>query len=156
MAYKHGLRGKFYVSSTAFNGSGSPTWVLLDLAESVGREDSYEEAEVKNRRGEFVLFGVGKRTVKYTLPCTYDPADAAQAIIWAAYRAGTPIAIADMDGNIATAGTKGMFMDCVVTQAPKPEDLAAFDTVEFGFAPAAVSTYEPTFNTIAGATTTTP
>jgi hypothetical protein len=156
MGYKHGLRNKFYVSATLHQANESITWSELDLAESVGNEDSREEAEVKNRRGEFVLFGVGKRTVKYTLPCTYDPADAAQAIIWAAYRAGTPIAIADMDGNIATSGTKGMFMDCVVTQAPKPEDLAAFDTVEFAFAPAAVSTYAPTFNTIAGATTTTP
>ena len=149
MGYKHGLKGKFYVSSTAFNGSGSPTWVLLDLAESVGREDSREEAEVKNRKGDFTTFGVGKRTLSFTLPCTYDEADAAQTIVWAAYRAGTPIAIADMDGLIATVGTKGMQMDVVVTQAPKPSDLAAYDTVEFVFKPAAETDKTPTLVTIA-------
>ncbi len=149
MAYKHGLRNKFYVSSTAFNNAGSPTWVLLDLVESVGNEDSREEAEVKNRKGEFVRYGVGKRTLSYTLPCTLDEADTAQAILWAAYRAGTPIAIADMDGLIATVGSKGMQMDVVVTQAPKPSDLAAFDTVEFVIKPAAMSDKEPTLVTIA-------
>lgn len=149
MSYKHGLRGKFYVSSTAFNASGSPTWVLLDLAESVGREDSREEAEVKNRKGEFVTYGVGKRTLSFTLPCTYDEADAAQTIVWAAYRAGTPIAIADMDGLIATVGSKGMQMDVMVMQAPKPSDLAAFDTVEFVFKPAAETDKVPTLVTIA-------
>jgi len=149
MAYKHGLKGKFYVSSTAFNSAGSPTWVLLDLAESVGREDSREEAEVKNRKGDFVTFGVGKRTLAFTLPCTADEADAAQVIVFAAYRAGTPIAIADMDGLIATVGSKGMQMDVVVTQAPKPSDLAAYDTVEFVFKPAAETDKVPTLVTIA-------
>jgi hypothetical protein len=152
MGYKHGLRNKFYVSSTAFKSvagtPGTPTWVLLDLVESVGNEDSREEAEVKNRKGDFVTYGVGKRTLSYTLPCTLDEADTAQAIVWAAYRAGTPIAIADMDGLIATSGSKGMQMDIVVTQAPKPSDLAAFDTVEFVFKPAAESDKVPTLVTV--------
>jgi hypothetical protein len=154
MGYKHGLRNKFYVSTTLHQAGTSITWSEVDLAESVGMEDSRSEAEVVNRRGEFVLYGVGKRTVTYTLPCTYDPADAAQAILWNAYRNGTTIAIADMDGPIATNGTKGMFMDCVVVSAPKPQDLAAFDSVEFGIKPAAASTYTPNFMTIAGVTTT--
>lgn len=155
MGYKHGLRNKLYVSSTLHMAGTSITWSELDLAESVGNEDSRSEAEVVNRRGDFVLYGTGKRTVTYTIPCTYDPADAAQAILWTAYRNGTPVAIADMDGAINVNGTKGMFIDCVVVSAPKPQDLAAFDSVEFGLKPAAVSTFTPTYTTISGATTTT-
>jgi hypothetical protein len=155
MGYKHGLRSKFYVSATLHQAGTSITWSQLDLAESVGNEDSRDVADVVNRRGEFKVHGVGKRTLSYTVPCTYDPDDAAQAILWTAYRNGTPVAIADMDGAIATPGTRGVFADVIVTGAPKPQDLAAFDSVEFTLQPAAVSTYQPTFNTIAAPTTTT-
>lgn len=155
MAYKHGLRNKFYVSATLHQAGTSITWSQLDLAESVGNDDSRDVAEVVNRRGEFKTYGVGKRSVSYTVACTYDPDDAAQAILWTAYRNATPIAIADMDGVITVAGTRGVFADVIVTGAPKPEDLAAFDSVEFTLQPAAVSTYQPTFNTIAAPTTTT-
>lgn len=155
MGYKHGLRNKFYVSSTLHQAQTSISWSELDLAESVGNEDSRSEAEVINRRGDFVLYGTGKRALTYTVPCTYDPDDAAQAILWTAYRNDTPVAIADMDGSIGVNGSKGMFIDCVVVSAPKPQDLAAFDTVEFGLKPAATSTFAPTFTTISGVTTTT-
>jgi hypothetical protein len=70
--------------------------------------------------------------------------------VWAAYRNKTPIAIADMDGLIATSGSKGMQMDVVVTQAPKPSDLAAYDTVEFTFKPAAETDKVPTLVSISG------
>lgn len=155
MGYKHGLRNKLYVSSTLHQAQTSIQWSELDLAESVGNEDSRSEAEVINRRGDFVLYGTGKRTVTYTVPCTFDPADTAQAILWTGYRNGTAIAIADMDGAINVNGTKGMYIDCAVVSAPKPQDLAAFDTVEFGLKPAAASTYTPTYTTISGVTTTT-
>jgi hypothetical protein len=155
MAYKHGLRGKFYVSATLHQAGTPITWSEVDLTEAIGMEDSRAVADITNRRGEFVTHGVGKRTLSYTLSVTYDPDDAAQAILWTAYRNGTPIAVADMDGGIAVSGSRGVFADMVVTSAPKPSDLAAFNTVEFGLQPAAVSTYQPTFNTIAAPTTTT-
>lgn len=155
MGYKHGLRNRFYVSATLHEDETPITWSEADLTESVGHEDARDEAEIVNRRGEFAVYGVGKRKAGYTLKMTYDPADAAFAIIWAAYQNGTMIAIADMDGDITVSGTKGTYMDVVVLSAPKPEDLTAFDSIEFVFKPAAMSTHEPEFVTIAGATTTT-
>lgn len=155
MSYKHGLRNRFYVGDVLHQAGTTITWSHLDLVESVGHEDSRDEAEIINRRGEHAVYGSGKRKVGYTVSATYDPADAAQALLWAAYRAGTPISIAVMDGNIVTAGVKGTFMDAIILSASKPEDRAAFDSVEFTFKPAAESTYEPTFNTIAAPTTTT-
>jgi len=155
MAYRHGLRNKFYVSATAFKTAGTPTWVELDMAESMGHEDSREEAEVKNRKGDFVLYGSGKRTMSFTLPCTFDEADPAQAIILAAYRNNTVIAIADMESAITNTGSKGMQMDVVVLQAPKPSDLAAYDSMEYMFKPAAETAKVPTFVTVAGGTSTT-
>jgi len=155
MSYKHGLRNGFFVGSVLHQANTTIAWSHLDLTESVGHEDSRDEAEIINRRGEYAVYGSGKRKASYTIGCTYDPSDAAQALVWAAYRAGTPIAIAVMDGNIATPGVKGTFMDAIILSASKPEDLAAFDSVEFTFKPAAESTYEPTFNTIAAPTTTT-
>lgn len=155
MGYKHGLRNRAYVGDVLHQAGSTITWSHLDLAESVGHEDSRDEAEIVNRRGEFKVYGSGKRATSYTLPCTYDPADAAQALLWTAYRAGTPVSLAIMDGAIATAGTKGTYLDAIILSATKPEDLAAFDSVEFTFKPAAESTYEPQFVSIAAPTTTT-
>ena len=61
MGYKHGLRNKAYVGSVLHQANTTITWSLLDLTESVGHEDSRDEAEIINRRGEFAVYGSGKR-----------------------------------------------------------------------------------------------
>ena len=75
MGYKHGLRNKCYVGAVLHSAESTITWLELDLAESVGNDDTRDEAEIVNRRGDFKLYGAGKRALSYTLPCTYDPAD---------------------------------------------------------------------------------
>jgi len=148
MAFKHGLRNKFYIGSVTHMVGTTITWTEVTLVESIGNEDTRDEAEIVNRRGDMKLYGVGKRAFSYTVTLTYDPADTATTTLLAAYRAGTMLSIADMDGPIATTGTKGMFFDAIITSAPKPEDLSAYDSIELTFKPSAESTFVPVFTTI--------
>jgi hypothetical protein len=154
MTFKHGLRNRAYVSADLNQGGGAVTWSELDLVEGIGHESSRDEAEVVNRRGEHKKYGAGKIDESYTITVTWDPADAAVLILWNAYRNNSVIGFADANGDITTNGTNVVFMDVIVTGAPRPQDLSEYDSVEFTVRPAAESTYEPIWYTI-GTTTTT-
>jgi hypothetical protein len=147
--YRHGLRNKTYVGTVINEAGTTITWVECKLVQSVGNEDSREVGNVVNRDGDTVKSGVGKRTLGWTLPSTWSPADPATVILWNAYKNGATIAFADMDGPIATVGSRGIFADVVVTAAPKPSELNGYDVREFTLAPSADSTFEATEMTIA-------
>lgn len=147
--YRHGLRNKTYVGVVLNEANTTITWVECKLVQSVGNEDSREASNVVNRDGDTVKTGVGKRTLGWTLPNTWAPGDPATVILWTAYKAGSTIAFADMDGPIATVGSRGIFADVVVTSAPKPSELNSYDVREFVLAESADSAFEATEMVIA-------
>ena len=147
MGFKTGLDGKFYASADKHQ-DGSPTFTEIDLTESIDMEHEGDEIELVHRRGDFKKYDTGKFAMSYTVRVTYDPADAQFDILYDALQSRAPIGCAFMDDNILTIGTKGWFADMVVMQGPKPEDLQAFDAVEFVLKPAAKSTYSPTRHTV--------
>jgi hypothetical protein len=154
-AYRHGLRNKTYVGVVLNEAGTTITWVEVKKVQSVGNEDSREAANIVNRDGDTVKTGVGKRTLGWTLPNTWAPADPATVILWNAYKSGATIAFADMDGPIATNGSRGIFADVVVTGAPKPSELNGYDVREFTLAPSADSSFEAVEVIIGSPTTTT-
>lgn len=136
------MKNKCYVGVVLNEAGTTITWVECKKVQSVGNEDSREVGNVVNRDGDTVKSGVGKRTLGWTLPNTWAPDDPATVILYNAYKAGSTIAFADMDGPIATVGSRGIFADVVVTAAPKPSELNGYDVREFTIAPSADSTFE--------------
>jgi len=148
MTTKTGLDGKLYVSATTHE-TGGITWSELDLLEQLGHEDSRAEATFRNRRSVIARSSAGTREIAYVVTCTYHSTDAVVELLRDAYENGTTIALAVMDDDITTVGTKGNYLDVEVFTDQKPEDLDEFDSIEFKLKPSGRSTFEPTRVTIA-------
>lgn len=146
--YKHALDAKIYVEPNGL--SAVPTWQEITDAENVTLSMTKQEASINNRasKNEKLLSGNKVREISFTI--TYDPADAQYETLRDAFENDTLIAIAAMDGNIATSGSEGLQMDVEVVQFNRQEPQNGPITVDVTVKPSARGTFaEPAYVEVA-------
>lgn len=147
---KMGLDGKCYISADLHEDLPTAlTYLELDLVEQIDQEFARAEGTVDNRKSDFTKYGSGQAAIGYTITVTYEPGDAAYAILENALINRTVIGLAVMDDDITTSGVKGWLLDVEVFGGPKGEQPNEFDKVPFVLKPAAKSAYNPTRHTVA-------
>lgn len=121
MSFVLGLNHKLYYQSTgtreAWPASGAaPNLVEIDNARDVTFSGDGATADVSTRGGgKFRQMVSTLNDAEVEFEMIYDTADTAFTFIRAAWIAGTTFGLAVLDGAAATAGTKGLWMDAVVT-----------------------------------------
>lgn len=140
-----GIDGKGYISADLNEDApGTPVvWILMDLIEAIEQEMTRAEGTVDNRETQFTRYGSGQIAMGYTITMTYDPDDPLFDLIYNAFLNRTPLALAIMDDDITTVGTKGWLMDVQVFSGPKSDNLNEFGNVPFVFKPTAKSSFLP-------------
>jgi len=121
MAFVLGLNHKLYYQSTgpraAWPGTGAaPNLVLISNARDVTFSGDAATSDVSTRGGgKFRQQAATLNDAEVEFEMVYDTADAAFTFLRAAWIAGTVFGVAILDGVAATIGTKGIWMDAVVT-----------------------------------------
>jgi len=121
MAFVLGLNHKLYYQSAgpraAWPGTGAaPNLVLINNARDVTFSGDGATADVSTRGGgKFRQKVATLNDAEVEFEMVYDTADAAFTFVRAAWLAGTVFGVAILDGVAATVGTKGLWMDAVVS-----------------------------------------
>ena len=122
MSVKLGKDAKLYYCAAGIG--STPTWTLLSNVKNLKANLQKGEADVTTRANNGWKATVGtlkEGSVEFEM--IYDPADAGFTAMETAYFDNTVIGIAVMDGDIATAGSKGFWADCAVIDFSRDESL---------------------------------
>lgn len=126
---------------------GTPTWVLVDNMGAVKVTDERGEVEVPLRSaGVFEGYLAGRRKLKIEFEMLYNPADASQTALRAAYdtESQTGIDMAFMDQAIATAGSSGLRALWIVSKCTEiVDDLGKPVMVAVSLVPSALASNNP-------------
>ena len=117
-----GFQGKLYRNSGTYE---SPTWVLVDNVGDLELPLEAGEANISVRSGngfELVVPGLIKYGLNFKM--VYDPADANQTALRAAFFARTAIEFLALDQAVATAGSSGVRATMCVLKCSRSEALA--------------------------------
>tara|TARA_R110000824_G_scaffold16448_3_gene68138 strand:- start:505 stop:957 length:453 start_codon:yes stop_codon:yes gene_type:complete len=129
-----GVNHKLYVSTslmTDATGTGA-TWVEFLPTESTDSELTREEVTFKTREnGGLEVSAGGSFTATVSGSWVYLKGDAVQAAIINAIEAGSPVAIADVDGDIATAGTYGTIGNYSLSSVSSTKPVSGAVTMSF-------------------------
>jgi hypothetical protein len=134
--FKLGHEGRLYYLSTGTRatwgttangittGAAPGNLSEVDGAGDVTVETSADDVEVKIRRmrGQKAT-AYGLSDVMLEFPLLYEPANAAYLAIELAHASRGTIAMAALDADKATNGTKGVWADFVITKFPQPQPL---------------------------------
>jgi hypothetical protein len=114
MAIKKGTEFILYYSATALTNTQDATitgasWTEAENVASANPTSSREDNTVTIRKDGGTEVGLGgKITNEINFSVPYDPDDGFYDALATAYDADNEIALADMDGAIATTGSKGL------------------------------------------------
>ena len=126
-----GYEAKLYWDDTPLSdGPGTGTWTELTIVKDVTLGDEREEVDQTTRAfsGRKSTRG-GLRDNPVDLEVVYDESDTGFVALRTAYYAGSEIALAFMDGDIATEGNTGVVGNWHVIGFPRNEPLAGQITV---------------------------
>ncbi|RPI60587.1 MAG: hypothetical protein EHM48_07005 [Planctomycetaceae bacterium] len=120
-----GFEAKLYFSATPLAGLPSTaTWTELSIVKDITLNDELEETDVTTRSGAGrKATDVGMRDNSIDLEITWTPGNGGFDAMLAAYKGRNLIAIAVMDGDIATAGKTGVASNWKVTKFTRNEPL---------------------------------
>lgn len=143
MAFKKFIAGrkfKFYYDASGVGGS---SWTPCGNVEVVEENPGKKTATTDNRDREFEGEVQTAKTFGGTLRVTYDPTSVDIDAFESAYHSGDPMGIAIMDGDIATAGSKGWQADVLVKTCPRTQDLDNLSSISFEFANHGLASEDP-------------
>ena len=137
MGEKLGMECKLYIDTTPLaNGPSGATWAEVTKARDVTLNLEAGEADVTSRANS------GWRATRATLrdagiecELLWDPSDAQVEALRDAYLQGDKVAVAVMDGDIATVGSEGFVANCSVTAFNRSEPLEEGVTVSVTLKP---------------------
>lgn len=120
-----GYEAHFYYDSTPLAGEPSTgTWTELTIVKDVNLGDEHDESDVTTRANNgHKATDVSLRDNPLDVEIAWDPDDAAFSALRTAYEGRLPIAIAVMDGPVATVGSKGVAGNYKITSFPRNEPL---------------------------------
>lgn len=155
MSFKLGGNAKFYYGGTsraAWPTSGAATGLtLLNRVGDVEIDAEKIELDSTTRDSNgFATSFAGLIKAPVSLKLVYDPADAGYAALEANFwsNSGASMAIAVLDGDKATVGTRGLWYDAQVFSWKKGESVEGLQTVDV--------TFKPVINTAAGTNAVSP
>lgn len=131
MANKLGMECKLYVDSTPLsNGPSGASWSEVTLAKDVTVNLEASEADVTARGNSgWRATRAALRDASLEFELVWDPTDTVVEDIRDAYLNGGEIALAAMDGDIATVGSEGFVANFYVTGFNRGEPLEEAVTV---------------------------
>lgn len=135
MTAKAGKDFKLYYDTDALTSAdgSTGTFSLITIAQNVTRNVSRDQFEANTRASEFKQYLAGLKDLTIETTLVYDADDDSYDDIKTAYDNDNEIAIADMDGLIATPGSKGIAGNFRVTQFQVEEPLDGPGTVSVTF-----------------------
>ena len=138
MGDKLGMECKLYYDSTPLsNGASGASWTELDKAREVTVNCEASEADVTSRGNSgWRATRAALRDASLEFELLYDPADAGYEAIRDAYLGGGKIALAAMDGDVATVGSEGFAANFYITAFNRNEPLEEGVTVSVTAKPA--------------------
>lgn len=142
MSFQIGLDAKFYVGSSDIGDVGN-TWTEVPEVEEITLNLETAEAEIKNRASDWVKILLGQKNASIDVTITYDKTDTEYDALRDAWLNKTDIAVAVMDGAIATSGNEGLQIDAKVTSFTRNEPLEEGLTINLTLRPSAESANEP-------------
>ena len=141
MALGKGMNAKLYYDA---DGVGGSTWTELTIVKDVSLNLEKAEADVTTRASggwRQTVTTLKEATIEFEM--IWDPADAGFEAIRDAWKGGSLIGLAVVDGVIETVGTQGLTADCEIISFNKNEPLEEVATVNV--------TAKPTYSTTAPA-----
>lgn len=140
----NGLNMKFYIDDDPdLTGVGAHTWTLLSIVADVTVNQARNKGTVKNRALGTEAYLPGLKTRSIDLELTHEPTNSVWQTLAAAYESGATIGIAAMDGLIATPGTRGLQMDCIITEFTQTQPLEDSSNWKVKLEPSARSAFTP-------------
>lgn len=149
MALKIGVLGKLYYLSTGTRATWNASIVAgehvgaapnnlteVDIVKDVEINEEKEKADVSTRRTRYKATKGTMIAIAFEIPMVYDPANAALIALQTAFLTDATIALAALDGDKATAGSRGTWADYEVLSMKKSEPLNGEQMVTFGVEPA--------------------
>lgn len=116
-----GSKGGFYRNSGTY---GTPTWVLINNCGDLDVTEQNDKVDVPLRKNlGFKCYVPGETDYGIAFRMIYDPADASQTALRAAFRNKTPIELLVLDGPVATVGSSGVRATMGVFKMPRQEPL---------------------------------
>lgn len=135
MSVKIGYQCKLYRASAVLAAADSgavtgATWNEMTNVQDAETTCEYDEAEGTTRANngwEQTYTTIKKGEIGWTM--VWDTADAGFTAIKDAFFNNTPVALAGMDGAIATAGSQGLVSNFSITQFKRSEPIKGIVTV---------------------------
>ena len=131
MAEKLGMQCKLYYDATPLaDGPSGASWTELTKAREVTVNLEASEADITSRGNSgWRATRAALRDASLEFELVWDPADTAVEAIRDAYLNGSEIALAAMDGDIATVGSEGFVANFYITAFNRGEPLEEAVTV---------------------------
>lgn len=134
MAVKLGGEMKLYFCEAGIG--GSPVWTLLEHVKDVKLNTSKGEVDTTTRasgKWKQVIAGFKDASIEFEMP--WDTANADFQAVRDAFYNDTVLGLAVMDGPIETAGSEGLWADCVILKFDRNEPLEQAATVSLSAKP---------------------
>lgn len=148
MAFRLGKDAKLYYCTAGIG--TTPTWTLLTNVKSVTTNVETAEADVTTRGNNgWKATAATLKDASIEFEMVWDTADTGFEAISDAFFDGTTIGLAAMDNLIATAGSVGLWADCMITGFSREEPLEEAITVKVTAKPT-YSANPPVWKKIAG------
>ena len=131
MSKKLGMEAKLYFDATPLaDGPSGATWTELTLAKDVTLNLDAGESDVTTRgNAGWRATRAALRAGSIEFELAWDASDTGLEAIRDAYLGGNEIALAAMDGNVATVGSEGLAGNFVITAFNRGEPLEDAITV---------------------------
>jgi predicted secreted protein len=149
MSVKLGMDAKLYFCVAGIG--GTPVWTELSNVKNLTLNLTKGEADVTTRaNGGWKATAGTLKEGSIEFEMVWDTADAGFTAIQQAYFGNTLIGLAVMDGAVATAGSQGLWADCMITDFSREEPLEEAMSVKVSAKPS-YSTNPPVWKTVAAA-----
>ncbi len=132
-----GFDAKLYLNTGSY---ASPTWVEITEARDVSAPLDVNEVDNSDRGSKFKKYDAGQLDLSLTFNMTYRNGNTNFATLQTAVLGRSSLEFAVMDGAIATSGSEGWRMTCVVLSQGLQQPLADGQTVDVSAKP----TYDAT------------
>jgi hypothetical protein len=146
---RFGMDGKLYFCEAGIG--GTPDWTELTNVKDVTLNVETADADVTTRTNNgWKATAATLKEASIEFEMVWDTADEGFTAVQTAFFDRTAIGIAVMDGDVATAGSQGLWADCMVASFSRSEPLGEAMTVSVTLKPT-YSENAPQWKTIAGA-----
>jgi|GEM_PF-3438014 len=125
--YYYGDDNTLNYSSTLLDGSATTpataSWSEVQIVRDETHDDQASEIDISSRESDVDLGAPGRRKISIDVDLIYRPGDTGFDAIETAYQTRDPVALAMMNGAIATAGNKGKAANWSVLKMSTPKPL---------------------------------